>query len=244
MSDMATTLRDGLSGAYRVEREVGRGAMATVYLATDIKHERRVAIKVLDPQIANLVSTERFLKEIRIMATLQHPHILPLFDSGEIKGQLYYVMPFVEGESLRARLSREGRFSVHEAARITAEIASAIDFAHRHGVIHRDIKPENILLADGHALVADFGIARALLSDAAAAERLTATGLAVGTPGYMSPEQATGDGGADGRTDVYALGAVCHEMLAGEPPFRGPSATAFQMAPLAALSSRGRTPPA
>ncbi len=227
MADLDPSLVAALAGRYRVEREVGRGGMATVYLATDERHGRRVAIKVLSPELAGLVSVDRFLREIRVMATLQHPHILPLFDSGEVDGLPYYVMPFVEGESLRQRMTRDRRLGVDEAIAITREVASAIDFAHRHGVVHRDIKPENILLSDGHALVADFGIARALLADPATSQKLTATGISLGTPGYMSPEQATGDRAVDARTDIYALGAVTHEMLAGEPPFSGPSMQAI-----------------
>ncbi len=224
MNDFPAALRTALTDRYRVERQLGRGGMATVYQATDIKHQRQVAIKLLDRSVAGMVSVDRFLKEIRVMATLQHPHILPLFDSGEAAGELYYVMPYVEGETLRARIKRERRLSVEDATRITREVASALDFAHRQGVVHRDIKPENILLADGHALVADFGIARALLSDAVSSQQLTATGLALGTKGYMSPEQAAGDQVVDARSDIYALGVVTHEMLSGEPPFSGSSA--------------------
>ena len=223
MTAIIDLLRGALADRYTIERELGRGAMATVYLARDLRHGRDVAIKVIDRGVTGSVSVDRFLQEIRMMATLQHPHILPLFDSGDAAGRLYYVMPRVEGETLRAKLERTGRLPVDEATRITREVASALDFAHRAGVIHRDIKPENILLSDGHALVADFGIARALLPDQPANQRLTGTGMAVGTPGYMSPEQAVGDP-VDGRTDLYALGAVTYEMLAGTPPFSGPSA--------------------
>ena len=223
MSDVPAHLISALAGRYRIERLLGRGGMATVYLAADLKHGRPVAIKVLTSPVAGLVNADRFLQEIRVMASLQHPHILPLFDSGEAAGELYYVMPYVAGETLRDRMNRERRLGVQEATRIAREVAGALDFAHRRGIVHRDIKPENILLADGHALVADFGIARALLADPVSATRLTATGVALGTPGYMSPEQMAGDS-VDARTDVYALGAVTHEMLAGEPPFSGPSA--------------------
>ncbi len=227
MSELLSTLANGLTDRYRVDRVVGRGGMATVVEAMDLRHHRRVAIKVLDPQVAGLLSVDRFLMEVRVMAGLQHPHILPLFDSGEVNGLPYYVMPFVEGETLQARIARERRLGVDVAIGIAREIASALDFAHRHGVVHRDVKPANILLSDGHALVADFGIARALTVDPDTAQRLTATGIALGTPGYMSPEQAAGEPTIDGRADIYALGAVVHEMLAGEPPFTGPSVQAI-----------------
>ena len=226
MSHNDADFRTALSAQYLIQRELGRGGMATVYLATDQRNRRRVAIKVLDPQIAHLVNAERFAREIQLLATMQHPHILPLFDSGSAAGLWYYVMPFVEGETLRARLNREKRLGVADAVRIAGEVAAALDYAHRRGVIHRDIKPENILLSDGHALVADFGIARALLSDPEAAQRLTATGVALGTPGYMSPEQAAGDPSIDARADLFALGAVTYEMLAGQAPFAGPTAQA------------------
>jgi serine/threonine-protein kinase len=212
---------------YRVERELGRGGMATVYLAQDPRHARPVALKVLRPELALAVGAERFQREIRLAARLQHPNILPVFDSGEIEvggvPLLFYAMPFVEGESLRARLDREGALPAADAFRIAREVAEALDHAHRHGIIHRDVKPENILLSDGHALLADFGIARAI---ADAGDRLTATGLSLGTPAYMSPEQATADPRVDARSDIYSLGCVVHEMLAGEPPFTGPSAQA------------------
>ncbi|MBL8984413.1 MAG: protein kinase [Gemmatimonadetes bacterium] len=220
-------LAHALASRYRLERELGVGGMATVYLAEDLKHGRKVAIKVLDPQLAQVAGVDRFIREIQVLSTLQHPNILPLFDSGEAAGELYYVMPYVEGETLRARLVREKRLGVEESVRVATEVASALDYAHRRGVVHRDIKPDNILLSDGHALVADFGIARALLSDPGAAQRLTATGISLGTPGYMSPEQAAGDPGVDARADVYALGAVTYEMLAGQAPFTGPSAQAL-----------------
>ena len=198
--------------------------MATVYLARDLKHDREVALKVLHPHLAAMVGAERFLKEIKTTAHLQHPHILPLFDSGEADGLLFYVMPHVDGESLRQRITREKQLAVADAARIASEIASALDYAHRHGVIHRDIKPENILLHDGRALVADFGIA---LAPTSGETRLTEAGLSIGTPGYMSPEQALGDRHLDARSDIYALGAVLYEMLTGAPPFTGPSAQAI-----------------
>ena len=223
MADLSERLQSGLADRYRIEHELGRGGMATVYLAHDLRHDRPVALKVLHPELAATLGPERFQREIKLAARLQHPHILTVLDSGETVGQLWFTMPFIEGESLRDRLRRERQLPVPEALRITCEAALALDYAHRHGVIHRDIKPENILLSDGQALVADFGIARAL---AVGSEQLTDTGLAVGTPAYMSPEQAAGDRDLDARTDIYALGAVLYEMLAGEPPFTGPTAQA------------------
>ena len=217
----STTLQEALAARYAIERELGRGGMATVYLARDLKHSRRVAIKVLHPDLAASVGAQRFLREIEIAAGLAHPHILPLHDSGSAGALLYFVMPFVEGESLRDRLERDGQLPFGDALHLAREVASALAYAHEHGVIHRDIKPENILLASGHALVADFGIARAL--DAAGSERLTGTGMGIGTPAYMSPEQAAGDQ-ADARSDVYALVCVLYEMLAGRPPFTGRTA--------------------
>jgi len=200
--------------------------MATVYLAQDLRHDRRVALKVLRPELAAILGAERFLKEIKTTANLQHPHILPLFDSGEVDGVVFYVMPYVEGESLRDRLTREKQLSIDEAVRIAREVADALDYAHRHGVIHRDIKPENILLHDGRALVADFGIALAV-SSAGGRTRMTETGMSLGTPHYMSPEQAMGEREVTARSDVYALGCVVYEMLTGEPPFTGPTAQAI-----------------
>jgi serine/threonine protein kinase len=218
-------LSAALAGRYRVERELGAGGMATVYLAHDIRHERRVAIKVLHPELAAALGVDRFLAEIKVTANLQHPNILPLLDSGLIDGGVpYYVMPYVEGESLRARLDRERQLPVTEAVNIGTGVAAALGYAHKQGVIHRDIKPENILLQDGHPLVADFGIALAVTM--AGGQRLTQTGLSLGTPHYMSPEQAMGERQIDARTDVYALGVVMYEMLAGEPPFTGPNAPA------------------
>jgi tRNA A-37 threonylcarbamoyl transferase component Bud32 len=218
-------LRVALADRYRIERELGKGGMATVYLAHDLRHERKVAIKVLRPELAAVIGAERFVREIRTIAALQHPHILGLIDSGEVQGTAYYVMPFVEGESLRDRLNREKQLPVADAVRIAGEVASALDYAHRHGVIHRDIKPENILLHDGQALVADFGIALAMTQ--AGATRMTETGMSLGTPHYMSPEQAMGEREITARSDVYALGAVLYEMLSGEPPFTGPTAQAI-----------------
>ncbi|HTS89874.1 MAG TPA: protein kinase [Gemmatimonadales bacterium] len=218
-------LRASLADRYRIEQELGRGGMATVYLAQDLKHERRVAIKVLRPELAAVIGAERFLREIKTIATLQHPHILGLIDSGEVEGTAYYVMPFVEGESLRDRLQREKQLPITEAVRIASEVAGALDYAHRHDVVHRDIKPENILLHDGQALVADFGIALAVSS--AGGTRMTETGMSLGTPHYMSPEQAMGDREISGRSDIYALGCVSYEMLTGDPPFTGSTAQAI-----------------
>jgi eukaryotic-like serine/threonine-protein kinase len=219
-------LSQALADRYRVVRELGQGGMATVYLADDLKHRRQVAIKVLRPELAAVIGAERFVREIQTIAALQHPHILGLIDSGEVSGTAYYVMPFVEGESLRDRLTREQQLSVPEAVRIATEVASALDYAHRHGVIHRDIKPENILLHDGAALVADFGIALAV-SSAGGGSRMTETGMSLGTPHYMSPEQAMGQREITGRSDIYALGCVTYEMLIGEPPFTGPTVQAI-----------------
>src|SRR5688572_20527073 len=218
-------LTAALADRYRIERELGQGGMATVYLAQDLRHHRRVAVKVLRPELAAVLGGDRFLAEIRTTANLQHPHILPLFDSGEADSFLFYVMPFVEGESLRDRLQREKQLPVNDALRIAIEVGSALDYAHRHGIIHRDIKPENILLHDGQALVSDFGIALAVSS--ASGARITETGLSLGTPHYMSPEQAMGERAITARTDIYALGAVLYEMLTGEPPFTGPTAQAI-----------------
>jgi eukaryotic-like serine/threonine-protein kinase len=219
-------LKEGLADRYRIERELGQGGMATVYLAHDIRHERRVAVKVLRPELSAILGAERFLAEIKTTAHLQHPHILSLFDSGEADGLVFYVMPYVEGESLRDRLSREHQLPVEDAVRIAGEVASALDYAHRHGVVHRDIKPENILLHDGSALVADFGIALAV-SRSDGGTRMTETGMSLGTPHYMAPEQAMGEREITPRADIYALGCVLYEMLAGEPPFTGPTAQAI-----------------
>ena len=224
MSDSITRLNAALEGRYRIERELGEGGMATVYLADDLRHERKVALKVLKPELAAVVGAERFLSEIKVTANLQHPHILPLFDSGEADGFLFYVMPYVEGESLRDWLEREKQLPVDEAVRIATAVANALDHAHRHDVIHRDIKPANILLQDGEPVVADFGIALAV--GAAGSTRLTETGLSLGTPYYMSPEQATGDQRVGASTDTYALGSVLYEMLVGDPPYPGSTAQA------------------
>jgi len=214
-------LRTELATRYLIEREIGRGGMATVFLALDLRHERPVALKVLSPELAAVTGSERFLSEIRITANLQHPNLLPLFDSGEADGLLYYTMPYVEGESLRARLSRERQLPIDDAIRIAVAISSAMEYAHRRNVIHRDLKPENVLLRDGQPVVADFGIALAVAK--AGAERLTGTGVSLGTPHYMSPEQATGDRQVDQRSDVYSLGCVLYEMLTGEVPHPGSS---------------------
>ena len=221
MADLLERVRASLAGRYTIERELGRGGMATVYLARDLKHDRLVALKVLRPELAASLGADRFLREIQVTAHLTHPNILPLLDSGRADEFLYYVTPYVEGESLRSRLERERQLPVDEAVRLAAAVAGALDYAHRHQIIHRDIKPENILLEDGQAVVADFGIARAL--HAAESAKLTETGVAVGTVAYMSPEQATGEE-FDGRSDIYSLGCVLYEMLAGEPPFTGPTA--------------------
>ena len=215
-------LTAGLTDRYAIEREIGRGGMATVYLARDLRHDRQVALKLLDPELGAVIGTERFLAEIRVTAHLQHPNILPLFDSGELDGLLFYVMPFVQGESLGARLARDRQLPIDDAVRIAAAVASALDYAHRHGVIHRDLKPDNILMQDGQPLVADFGIALAVA--AAGDVRLTLTGMSLGTPQYMSPEQAAGERDIDGRSDIFSLGAVTYEMLVGEPPHTGASA--------------------
>jgi Tol biopolymer transport system component/tRNA A-37 threonylcarbamoyl transferase component Bud32 len=218
-------LTAALVDRYAIERQIGAGGMATVYLANDIRHRRRVAVKLLNPELGAVLGADRFLSEIRVTANLQHPNLLPLFDSGEANGLLFYVMPYIEGETLRGRLDREKQLPIDEAVRITTAIAGALDYAHRHGVVHRDLKPENILLHDGQPLIADFGIALAVSN--AGGERVTQTGLSLGTPQYMSPEQATGDRGVDGRTDIYSLGAVAYEMIGGEPPHHGTTAQAI-----------------
>src|SRR3954464_8634770 len=225
MSDPAASLTSALDGRYAIVRELGAGGMATVYLAEDLKHQRQVAVKVLRPELAAVIGAERFLSEIRTTAKLQHPHILPLFDSGESDGFLFYVMPYVEGESLRQRLDRETQLPIPDVVRIATEVAAGLDYAHRHGVIHRDIKPENILLHEGSALIADFGIA--LAASKSGSTRMTETGMSLGTPHYMTPEQAMGEREITARSDVYALGCVAYEMLTGEPPFTGSTAQAI-----------------
>jgi serine/threonine-protein kinase len=222
---MIASLATALQGRYTIDREIGRGGMATVFLARDVRHNRAVALKVLNPELGAVLGVERFLAEIEVTANLQHPNLLPLFDSGEANGLLYYVMPFVQGESLRARLEREKQLPVDEAVRITTAIAGALDYAHRHKVIHRDLKPENILMQEGQPLIADFGIALAVSK--AGGERITQTGLSLGTPQYMSPEQATGDRVVDGRTDIYSLGAMLYEMLVGDPPHQASTSQAI-----------------
>jgi serine/threonine protein kinase/Tfp pilus assembly protein PilF len=223
MSDVQE-LRCALAGRYRIERELGAGGMATVYAARDLKHDREVALKVLRPELSAALGVERFLREVRITARLDHPHILTLIDSGEAAGFLFYVLPYVKGESLRAWLNRERQLQIPDALRIATQVASALDYAHRHGVIHRDIKPENILLHEGEAMVADFGIALGLRE--AGEQRLTESGLSLGTPEYMSPEQAAGERDLDARADIYSLGALVYELLAGEPPHTGPTVRA------------------
>ena len=222
MTDPAARLATALADRYRIERELGQGGMATVYLAQDLKHDRKVALKVLKPELAAVLGAERFVVEIKTTAALQHPHILPLFDSGSADGFLYYVMPYIQGETLRSKLDRETQLGIGEAVQITRDVADALDYAHRHGVIHRDIKPENILLHDGRPMVADFGIALAV--SAAAGGRMTETGLSLGTPHYMSPEQATAEKELTNRSDIYSLGCVLYEMLTGNPPHTGATA--------------------
>jgi eukaryotic-like serine/threonine-protein kinase len=246
MTEVHGRLQSALADRYRIEREIGAGGMATVYLAQDLRHDRKVALKLLRPELSAVIGAERFLAEIKLTANLQHPHILPLFDSGEADGFLFYVMPFVEGESLRSRLSREKQLPVPDAVRVATEVASALDYAHRHGVVHRDIKPENILLHDGRALVADFGIA--LAASKAGGNRMTETGMSLGTPHYMSPEQAMGEREITARSDVYAIGVVLYEMLTGDPPFTGSTAQAIVArvlteAPRPILPQRHTIPP-
>src|SRR6476620_8199675 len=225
MSEPLERLTAALADRYRIDRELGAGGMATVYLAEDLKHNRKVAVKVLKPELAVAIGAERFLAEIKTTANLQHPHILALHDSGEVNGTVFYVMPFVEGESLRDRLDREKQLPIEDALRIAGEVADALEYAHERGVIHRDIKPENILLQRGHAVVADFGIARAASKTGGA--RMTETGMSLGTPTYMSPEQAMGEREITARSDVYALAATTYEMLVGDPPFTGSTAQAI-----------------
>jgi serine/threonine-protein kinase len=223
VNNLQQRLESGLRERYAVDRPLGEGGMAVVFLARDLRHERTVAVKVLRPEISAEIGAERFLREIKMAARLTHPHILPVFDSGESDGLLFYVMPNMEGHSLRHRLDREGQLPLEDALRIAREVASALDYAHRHEVMHRDVKPENILMHEGAALVADFGIGKAI----SGGESLTRTGLAIGTPAYMSPEQAGGEAAVDGRSDLYSLGCVLYEMLSGEPPFTGPTAQAI-----------------
>ncbi len=223
---MRALLQEALADRYTLGRDLGRGGMASVVLAHDIAHDRPVALKVLHPELASTVGADRFKREIRVAAQLQHPNILSVIDSGEASGQLWFTMPFVEGENVYERLQREHQFAPAEALRIAFAVASALAFAHKQGVVHRDMKPDNILLSGDEVLVADFGVARAVSE---VAEKLTATGMIVGTPTYMSPEQASGDKAIDGRSDIFGLGCVVYEMLAGEPPFKGPNPQATLM---------------
>jgi serine/threonine-protein kinase len=232
--ERAARFRDAVADRYAIECEIGRGGAATVFLARDRRHDRRVALKVLNAELSAAIGAERFQSEIRLLARLQHPFILPLYDSGTAGGVLYYVMPYVEGQSLRDRLDGERQLPVREGLRIARQVAEALAYAHEHNVVHRDVKPENILLAGANAVVADFGIARAI--NRAVGERHTAAGVTLGTPAYMSPEQASGDGTIDGRSDVYSLACVLFEMLAGQPPFTGPT-------PQAVIARRFTSPP-
>src|SRR6266496_1010470 len=218
MPDTFQRVAEALAGRYRVRRELGAGGMATVYLAFDVKHHRKVAVKVLRPELAAALGGDRFTREIETAAQFQHPHVLPLLDSGEASSLLYYVMPYVEGESLRDRLARHGELPIHDAVKILIEITDALAYAHAHGVVHRDIKPDNVLLSGRHALVMDFGVAKAL-SEATGRQHLTTAGIALGTPAYMAPEQAAADPHLDHRVDIYAVGAMGYELLAGRPPF-------------------------
>ncbi len=222
MTDITARLSTALADRYRIERELGRGGMATVYLAHDLKHDREVALKVLNPELGMDIGVERFAREIKLVASLTHPHILPLFDSGDADGYLYFVMPAMKGDSLRDRLKKEHQLSVDEAVQIAREVADALDYAHKNDIVHRDIKPENVMLHGGHAVVADFGIGKAIAT-VAHTGAITQAGLTVGTPAYMSPEQAAGDNEIDGRSDLYSLGCMLYEMLTGEPPFTGPT---------------------
>src|SRR4051812_10696295 len=225
VTDPFVELNAALPSHYVIDRELGRGGMALVYLARDTRHERFVALKTVPPEIAISLGRERFLREIKLAARLQHPNILPVYDSGDAGGTLYYVMPYVEGESLRDPVEREPQLPVDDALQIAKEGAEALAYAHDHDVVHRDIKPENIMLSGGHAIVTDFGIARAV--SAAGGDKLTQTGLAIGTPAYMPPEQASGTGKVDRRSDIYSLACVLYETLAGQPPFTGPTAQAI-----------------
>ena len=222
MVSIPERLAAALSGSYRIEREVGVGGMATVYLAHDLKHDRQVALKILRPELSAAMGTDRFPREIHIIAQMQHPHILPLYDSGAAEGFLYYVMPFVDGESLHARLARNGPLSINESVRLLKEITDALSYAHARGIVHRDIKPDNVMLSGRHAVVTDFGVAKAV--SASAGDKLTTVGIAVGTPQYMAPEQATAETNIDHRVDLYALGIMGYEMLTGHPPFQASTA--------------------
>ena len=220
MADALTRLTEALSDRYAIERELGAGGMATVYLAEDLKHHRKVAVKVLRPELAAALGPERFLQEIEIAALLHHPHILPLYDSGDAEGFLYYVMPYEEGQSLRDKLAKQGELPIAEAVRILRDVVDALTHAHKHNVVHRDIKPDNVMLSDRHALVTDFGVAKAV-SEATGRQKLTTEGVALGTPAYMAPEQAAADPHIDHRAVIYAVGVVAYELLTGRPPFLG-----------------------
>lgn len=233
-----STLKTALSDRYAIERELGSGTMAVVYRADDLRHGRTVALKVLHPELTASLGGKRFLREIEIEARLSHPHIVPLYDSGEAAGYLYYVMPHVDGETLRERLDREGRLPIDEVRRIASQVGDALAYAHDHGVVHRDIRPENVLLSGGHALVADFGLARAI--EESGGEELTKTGIFVGTPLYSSPEQGAGDGHLDGRADLYSLATIVYESLTGEPPFAGNSAREVMLRKITDTPARPR----
>jgi eukaryotic-like serine/threonine-protein kinase len=231
LDTVLTQLNSALAGRYAIEREIGHGGMAMVYLAQDIRHHRHVAVKVLRPEIAALLGTERFLREIEIAAQLNHPHILPLHDSGEAGGMLFYVMPFVEGASLRDLLARDGQLPVSEAVRLLHDVIDGLAYAHEHNVVHRDIKPDNVMIANRHAMITDFGIAKAI-SDIAGTSTVTTAGVSIGTPAYMAPEQCTADAHIDHRADLYSFGVLAYEILAGRPPFDGTSAQAVLAAHL------------
>jgi serine/threonine-protein kinase len=223
VSDIIERLTTALGDRYAIEREIGEGGMAIVYLATDLRHQRKVALKVLRPELAATLGTERFLQEVRVTANLQHPHILPLFDSGEADGFLFYVMPYLEGESLRERIARESELPIGQAVTILKEVADALAAAHQMGVVHRDIKPDNVMLSGRHAVVTDFGVAKAV-SEATGRHELTTKGVALGTPTYLAPEQAAANEHIDHRVDIYAVGVMGYELLAGRPPFSGRTA--------------------
>ncbi len=222
MTTLLDRLKAALADRYAIERELGAGGMATVYLAEDLKHRRKVAVKVLRPELAATLGPDRFFREIEVAAQLQHPHILPLHDSGEAGGFLFYVMPYVEGESLRDRLTQQGELPIHDAVKILTEVVDALAYAHSRGVVHRDIKPDNVMLSGRHALVMDFGVAKAV-SEATGVQKLTTAGVALGTPAYMAPEQAAAEPNLDHRVDIYAVGAMGYELLTGRPPFTGRS---------------------
>ena len=224
MENTFSRLESALAGRYRIEREIGRGGMATVYLADDVKHHRPVALKVLHSELASTIGPDRFLREVDVVASLNHPRILPLYDSGDANGFLFFVMPYVQGESLRVTMDREKQLRIDDALTIVRQVASALGYAHAHGVVHRDVKPENIMLHEGEAMVADFGIALVL---SAANDRITERGYVVGTPAYMSPEQSLSESDVDARSDIYSLACVLYEMLAGEPPYTAPNAQAL-----------------